>query len=345
MKILHLLSSDKFSGAENVVCQIIDIFQNELDFDMIYCSPYGEIEKILNDKSVKRIFLKKLSIFELYRVINIVKPDIIHAHDVKASILASFFYRNIKIISHIHVSNNNMQKINFKTLLYLSRSSKFNHIFWVSESALNCFKFKNKVNNISSVLVNVVDYNRILEMSLLDKNIYDYDIVYIGRLVEQKNPIRLIEILEKVIMFNHTLKVAIIGTGNLLEEVKYRVVSKKLESNIHFLGFQNNPFGILKYSKVIVMTSLFEGTPMSALEAMAIGIPLVSTPTDGLLYLVDDGITGFLSNDDNEFAKRIIEIISDDELQNKLSSETKKKFSKINDVNKYKLDLENVYNE
>ena len=50
MKVLHLLASNKYSGAENVVCQIINMFNGEVE--MAYCSPIGEIENSLKDKEI-----------------------------------------------------------------------------------------------------------------------------------------------------------------------------------------------------------------------------------------------------------------------------------------------------
>ncbi|MFR2721860.1 MAG: glycosyltransferase [Thomasclavelia ramosa] len=50
-------------------------------------------------------------------------------------------------------------------------------------------------------------------------------------------------------------------------------------------------------SKLMIMTSRTEGTPMSALESLTLGKPIVSTPTDGLNELITNNINGFLSND------------------------------------------------
>lgn len=44
---------------------------------------------------------------------------------------------------------------------------------------------------------------------------------------------------------------------------------------------------------MMIMTSLWEGTPMCALEALAMGIPIVSTPVDGLCDLIENGKNGF----------------------------------------------------
>ena len=53
MKIMHLLATNSFSGAENVVCQIIDMYKNDKNLDMVYCSPNGKIKNKLVEKNIK----------------------------------------------------------------------------------------------------------------------------------------------------------------------------------------------------------------------------------------------------------------------------------------------------
>ena len=88
-KILHILRSNKFSGAENVVCQIINIFKTDKNFEMVYVSPEGPIKDTLKEKNINYIPIKKLSFLEIKRVINEYKPDVIHAHDFTASVLVA----------------------------------------------------------------------------------------------------------------------------------------------------------------------------------------------------------------------------------------------------------------
>ena len=74
-KILHLLASNSYSGAENVACTIIENLSGE--YDMVYCCPRGTIEENLGEKRIRFLPLKKLSFFEVNRAIREYKPDII----------------------------------------------------------------------------------------------------------------------------------------------------------------------------------------------------------------------------------------------------------------------------
>lgn len=342
-RVLHLLTSTKYGGAENVVCQIIKMFNS--DMDMLYCSPTGDIEHILNENNIKHELLRKVSIIELNKIVNKYKPDIIHAHDVKASILASFFKRKATIISHIHGNHNSMNKINIKTVLYAISSAKYKHIFWVSKSALRDYRFFNYVKNKSSVLYNVIDKKEIIEKINRDMDTYEYDIIFLGRLTYPKNPERLMDILKIICEIKNNTKIAIVGTGDLEAKVEEKIIKYQLQNNVFLLGFKDNPYKILKSSKVMLMCSIYEGTPMCALEAMLLGIPIVSTPTDGLVDLIEINETGYTAENNEKLARYCIEIINNIKLRNKLSNNSKNKFDEINNIVQYKKNILDKYEE
>ena len=75
---------------------------------------------------------------------------------------------------------------------------------------------------------------------------------------------------------------------------------------------------------------------MCALEAMALGTPVISTPSDGMKDLIEDGINGYLTDDDGVMVEKILKIAQDAEHRKMLSENTKKKFAVINDAPKYK---------
>lgn len=82
---------------------------------------------------------------------------------------------------------------------------------------------------------------------------------------------------------------------------------------------------------------------MCALEAMALGVPVVSTPTDGLLDLLDEGENGFLSDDDAVLAEKMVLLASDPALRERLSRSAAEKASRINDIQTYKNALSSWY--
>ena len=104
LKVLHLLSSDRFSGAENVVCQIITAFDGDSEVEHLYVSPEGPIRETLKEKNIRYV-PETVNGIDLKRIVEIEQPDIIHAHDMLASLFATFCVRNIPIVSHIHNNN------------------------------------------------------------------------------------------------------------------------------------------------------------------------------------------------------------------------------------------------
>ena len=342
IKVLHLLQSGQFSGAENVTCQIISIFKKNDRIEMVYCSPDGQIREVLAEQNIKHYNMENFSLKEIRKVINEYQPDIIHAHDIRCSVYASFFKGKRKIISHLHGNHNNMRSLNIKTILYYMVSKRFKTIICVSDSIKNDFRFKKVLKN-AAVLYNVVNKNAIYDKLALDNREYDYDIVFLGRINKIKNPLRILNILREVIKQNKEVKVAFIGEGELLEELRSKIVEYSLDDNIYTLGSKKNPYKILSNAKLMIMASIYEGTPMAALEALALGVPIVSTPVDGLKDIINSEYNGYLSNNDNELSNVICQLIENPELRAAWSHNAEVSFRRQCDIDYYKNELEIAY--
>ena len=343
MTILHVLYSNRFSGAENVVCQIIEMFRGYPDVRMVYCSPDGQIREALEERGVEFAPIKELSRAELRRVIAEVRPDVVHAHDMRASFVAALACKKIPLISHIHNNAFDSRGLSPKSLAFLYAAKKAKHIFWVSESAMNGYAFKKSVAKKSDVLCNIISIDALYKKMRSDEKEYSYDLAYVGRLTYPKNPQRLMAVAAKLRELKSDVKIAVVGNGDLEEETKALCREYGLEGNVDFLGFCSNPLKILYSARAMVMVSRWEGTPMCALEAMALGVPIVSTPVDGLKVLIDDGENGYLSDDDSEIAEKLFSIISDASLRARMSEYTLKKAKEINDVEAYRARLLEQY--
>ena len=163
MKIIHILNSNSYSGAENVAMTIINKMKAE--HDIIYVSPEGNIRQYLEKNNIRYEPIKKVSIKEIRRVIKKYKPDIIHAHDFTASIIASICGKKVKTISHLHSNPTWIKSINLKTILYLISTIKYNKILLVSKSILNEYIFKKYIQKKSLIIGNPIDINKIIEQA------------------------------------------------------------------------------------------------------------------------------------------------------------------------------------
>ena len=343
MKVLHILFSSHYSGAENVVCQIISLFSQSKDVDMVYCSPEGPVRQALENRNVPCDLMNEFSILEIKKAIKRNNPDVIHTHDMKATVYTSIATSKIPIVAHIHVNNSTTQKFNLKSLVFFIAAHRVKHLFWVSHSSFNGYFFHKYLEKKSTILYNVIDSDDLRRKAEIDKNTYNYDIVYIGRLTYQKNPQRLMFVIKLIHQKNPNVKVAIAGSGDLESVTRTIANEYELCDNIDFLGFLDNPYKILRDSKIMIMTSRWEGTPMSALEAMTLGVPIVSTPSDGLCELVDDGTTGFLCNDDEDIVNKCLLLINDAAIRRDFSHASMKKAEQMMDINYYKTSLLEVY--
>ena len=342
MKVMHVLNSRIYSGAEKVVCQIIHAFQGEVE--MVYCSPESDIvRKMVEAQGVTYLPMKTMSVSELSRVIREQKPDLIHAHDMRAGFFSALCCGKIPLVSHIHNNAYDARGLSPKTVGYLLAGFRAKHIFWVSQSSFDGYAFHKLFAKKSSVLYNVIDTDEIYTKLSQDSNTYDYDLIYVGRLTYQKNPQRLLRLCARLKESKPDLKVAIVGTGELEEELKALSQELNLEDTVRFLGFQPNPIKMVAGSKAMILTSRWEGTPMCALEAMALGTPVVSTPSDGMKDLLTDGVSGYLTESDEQMAVDLLKIFTQPEHRQLLAENARKKFDSLNDGEAYKRAIRTAY--
>jgi len=341
MRVLHVLSTNRMSGAENVAADICMMFDGEIE--MAYCSPRGSIENDLNDRKVKYLPIEKLTYSELKKVVKQYKPHVIHAHDVRASILAALFSKSSKIISHIHGNSYEMRKISLKSIIFSIFSIFFDKVLVVSESCYNDYIFKRAISSKYLYLRNIIYPKRIELLKEYDKNRYDVDFVYIGRIAYPKNPRRVAAVASMVLEKIPEIKFGVIGDGDLKHEMVDVFKSANLLDRVEFYGWLKYPYKALENSKCILMCSLYEGLPISVIEALALGVPVLSTPVDGLVSIIRNRHNGLLADNDQELVNFAIELMTNGKIYSNMSKNCKESFYEINNVSTYKQQLINIY--
>ena len=344
MRVLHVLYSTIYTGAEKVAAQIIQSFSGEID--MAYCSlEDAQVRKIVEEQGITFLSFPELTPHHLGKIIREFQPDVIHAHDMRTSFVAALCCGKIPLVSHIHNNAYDSRGLSLKSIAYLLAGFKARHILWVSNSSYEGYCFHKLFARKSSVLYNIIDTRQIFEMRDRDEAHYDFDLIYLGRLTYQKDPQRLMRLCARLKETRPEIRVAIVGAGELEEETRQLCRELGLEDNVRFLGFQSNPMKMLSDSRVLVLTSRWEGTPMCALEAMALGTPVVSTPTDGMKDLIQSGENGYLSDADETLAAAIEGMLQDPAKREAISVAGKKRFAQINDADAYKAAIAACYGE
>lgn len=142
----------------------------------------------------------------------------------------------------------------------------------------NFFKIKEKKLCTIYNLVDIKSLLTIEEDYTFDKEFSDYfNIVTMGRLTYQKGQWNLIYAIKDIVVQYPKVRLYILGDGELKNELEELVKKLELEEHVFFLGFISNAHKFLRQCDLFVLTSLFEGLGNVLLEAMALGLPVIST--------------------------------------------------------------------
>jgi len=342
MKILHILASNKYSGAENVVCQIINLFNNDSNIQMAYSSPDGDIKETLKEKNIEFIPMKKLCISEIKRIVKEYNPDVIHSHDFTASVLSCFI--NKPIISHIHNNSPWIKKYCLYSFVYGLSCLVYKQILTVSNSVMDEFVFGKNFKNKSIVIGNPISVKEIYSKIDHVQEKSRYDIVFLGRITEPKNPLFFLDIVYDCYKKNKNLKVVMIGDGEMTDEVDEKIAEKGLQNVIYRTGFLKNPYNILSKSRLLCIPSLWEGFGLVAVEALALNKPVVASNVGGLPDIVTDDC-GKLCTSLNDYTEEITKLLTDENYYNIKSKKAYKRAEMLDNINVYKKKLYELYNE
>jgi glycosyltransferase involved in cell wall biosynthesis len=137
-------------------------------------------------------------------------------------------------------------------------------------------------------------------------------LTHVGRFAPPKNHALLIEAFAQV-RSDAPLYLLLVGGGELENAVREQVAGLGLQERVRFLGVRADVADILRASDVFVLSSRVEGNPMSVMEAMAAGLPVVSTAVGGVPELVREGVTGLLvpSEDAGALAQAMQALVDD----------------------------------
>lgn len=154
------------------------------------------------------------------------------------------------------------------------------------------------------------------------------EIVAVGRLHRQKNFSMLIKAFSLIADKYTEYNLIIYGEGELRDKLTEQITELGLQKRVILYGNTKEVYNKILCSELFVLSSDFEGMPNALMEAMALGLPCISTNCSpgGAAELIDNYENGILVNigDYNELADKMDEVLENDELKEKLSRNAKK---------------------
>ena len=298
-----------------------------------------------------------LSYFQIKKIIREFKPHIVHTHGAKPGVLVRVAAWQLKVpvilhTFHVHIFHSYfsgfINKLIIRTEQILAKiSTAVIAINQTLEHELKTIYHIAPAEKIKLVKLGI-DTNQFEdteekkrkhfrnEFKLSDETIA---IGIIGRLVPVKNHLLFLELVQQLLKAHQqkSLKFFIIGDGpekiNLIQHLQNQHISftqngssYQPSASVIFTSWRKDMDVVYAGLDIVTLTSLNEGTPISIMEAMASGKPVVSTNAGGISEIIKQNETGFISNSLEELVTGTQQFILS-ETRRKLTGESAKQFA------------------
>ena len=341
-RVLEISSSAKTGGGPSHIFLLRNLLEDNFDFYLAMPS-IKDSQKIIYFKKYLEISERKISLLDVLRLIIFVRKNrinIIHTHGKCAGVIGriiKIFVRKPLIHTFHGIHTGCLNKLNkFLYIIYENMTG-----WLVDEKIFVSLSEKNQARNLKIIIGK--NY-RIINNSKIKKNIREISlkknnkliginnkkisIISICRLVDQKNIFEIFKIAKCLNIYNFI----VLGDGYLMEKAK-DYLNKNNIKNVYLLGNKIEIFKYMKESDLFLSTSFYEGHPISILEAMSIGMPIVASKVTGNIDTIKDNHSGFFYElgDINKASNCIKYILNNEKIKFKFSFNAhqrhRKKFS------------------
>lgn len=299
--VLFFTRTMNLGGTENVVLQLCGIFKSLVN-NVVVCSCGGvNVEKLKEmgirhyeigdpeDKNPKNIIKNCKAIKQIVRDEHI---TVIHTHHR----MAAFYVRLLGLDKHCKFINTSHNTFNNRKLLTRFAYKNCNLIAcgeMVKKNLTDVYGLNNVTvihNAVKPFEGSVVVDERLKK----DKQEGNFLIGNIGRLSEQKGMEYFIRAIPAILKSHPEVQFYIIGSGEDEEKLKSLASDLSIKEKVVFMGYRHDVQNLMSQLDLVVLSSLWEGLPLTPIEAFSVGKTIVATGVDGTLEIVQDGKNGLL---------------------------------------------------
>ena len=336
MKIMQVIPYFCFGGAETM-CENLTYALKAQGHEVFVASLYDEhtpIARRMEANGVRIVYLDKKPGLDLSMVTKLValmrreKPDVVHSHlnILKYAALAA----KLAGVPHcVHTVHNMADKEAESRTQSILSGFYFTH-GWSTPVALSpevqhsIEEFYHLPRKRVPMVYNGIDLSRCEEKQNYSLG-QTITLTHIGRFNEQKNHAGLLRAFAKIHAQYPQSRLNLLGDGELMEPVKELARELGLSDSVHFLGSQSNVYPYLRETDLFLLPSLYEGMPMTLIEAMGTGLPIVASAVGGVPDMLKDGESALLTTcDPGSVADAALRLLADQSLRETLGQNAKR---------------------
>lgn len=332
LRVLHIIDTLSVGGAEQLILSLakhIDRRMVELHVCGLSVILGNALEGELTALGVPvtvvgaRSFYDPRTTLQIMRYIRRHRIDVVHTHlthaDIVGRLAARLNGRPVVSTFHNQPSNYTRERADLRWLEYFTARYLATHLIAVSSRIREMFIAEWKIpGDHISTIYNSVPMDQLLPIPEPSPALITPDepvITNIGRLARQKGQRVLLEAAKIVVQRYPGARFQIVGQGRLERALRDQAAELGITASITFLGMRRDVPEILAGSDLFVLSSLWEGMPLTVVEAMAAARPMVLTDVGANAELIAHGEQGLIvpPNDAQALADAIIALLADGE--------------------------------
>lgn len=301
MKIMQIVPSFEVGGAETMcagLCRHLMALGHQVvavSLSSVKTSITGQLE----ESGVDVRYLDKHPgmdlgcIARLRRLIRQERPQVIHTHLFVLK-YAALAFPGVPILHTVHnQAEQEAVPLDQKIWRFLFRRGKALPVALSPQVRDSVVKLYGLPEGQVPVVRNGIDLSRCQVKT--DYRLHDpVELIHVGRFYPQKNHQAILEALELLNRKGISARVRLFGEGPLMEETRERVRELGLTDQVVFEGLTDNVFPHLNRADLFLLPSRWEGIPMTVIEAMGTGLPVIASDVGGLRDMIHSGSSGLL---------------------------------------------------
>jgi len=326
VKIFYITTDTNIGGTERMLLTLLKGVDRE-EYDIFLCAlkSGGPLIEKAAKLNVRGICTKNP--FKILGLLKKYSPDILHTFLFHSNILGRILGR-IASVPVIISSQRSIDKWRKPWHSFIDKwtSGLCNIVISNSDAGRKILLEREKISSEKIITIhNGIEIDKFTKVADIQKirnrlgfSKEDFVIGIIANLREVKGHRYLFEAFRQAseLLKDRQLKLLVVGEGKLRVELELLAKKLQIENNVFFTGFRDDVSEILKIIDIFVLSSLWEGFPVSILEAMASSKPVIASNVGGVPEAVVDNVTGFLVPPENAEAlsQTIVKLVENKQL-------------------------------